>query len=378
VQSILNGAAHLDGADLVLTPRTQFACCFFIGDLTWANYDLTFKAIANSDDGFSVWLHWTAPGTFVGFSPASPSLIPELWTRQGGEFERLRARVARIEPDRWHDIRVVVRGSALTCFVDGEQWFQDSAAGYTHGRIALTTKSAAARFRDIRVTAPDGNVMYSGPPDLSSQPATERDANPAPAPAPAMKRIDLLKLLNPSKNTISGYWNLNDGVLSTAEGAKAQIEFPYTPPQEYDYRIQLERSRGTAPVSLICVGGGHEFSWVLGGAKNTISGLAMLDGKNFDDNPSTVTRARPLIVNGQPHLLVVTVRKEIVRAFIDGIQHCVLKTDYKNLTIDPALQQPGKTTLGLCCNGDSISVQSADVLEIAAEAKPAPGASTAP
>jgi hypothetical protein len=122
---------------------------------------------------------------------------------------------------------------------------------------------------------------------------------------------------------------------------------------------------GDAPISLIGVGGGHEFCWVIGGPRSVLSGLARIDGKDFDDaqNPTT-SRTRGLLPNGRSHLLVLAVRNQLVRAFVDGTQHCIYKTDFKNLTIDPALQQPGKTTLGLCINGDAVAIQSADVLEI--------------
>jgi serine/threonine protein kinase len=361
--SVLNGAAHLEGADLVLTSRNQNACCFFLGDLTWSNYQLTFKAIANSDDGYSVWFHWTAPATFTAFSPCNPQ-IPDLFLRQGAQFDRVQTRRQRIEPDRWHDIRLLVRGAEYECYVDGEQWFQGRDDRFTHGRIALSTRNPATRFRDIRVTASDGSVLFSGPPDLASLPPNQRDSATDASP-PALKIIDLLKLVDPSKNTVAGVWNLKNSALSTAQGAKAQIEFPYTPTSQYDYRIQLERSVGDAPITLIGVGGGHEFSWVIGGPRTALSGLAKVDGKDFDDaqNPTT-TRTRGLLPNGHSHLLVLAVRNQLVRAFVDGTQHCIFKTDFKNLTIDPALQQPGKTTLGLCINGDAVAIQSADVLEI--------------
>jgi serine/threonine protein kinase len=362
VISVTNGTAHLEGADLALTPHDPgVPCGFLFGDLSWSDYQLTFKAIANSDEGYAVWFHWTgAPGCVV-FSPAGP-LLPQLWMRQGNRVDRVQNRRARIEPDTWHDIRVDAHGADFDCYVDGEQWFHEHDDRYTHGRIMLVTRSAAARFRDIRVTAADGSVLFSGPPDLSGLPASQRDSGAAANPT-LLNRVDLLGALDLAKSTLSGYWNLKNSTLSSAQGARAQIEFPYTPGVQYDYRIQLTRSQGDAPISLIGVGGGHEFSWVIGGPRDTVCGLAKIGGKDFDDNPTT-TRNRGLLLNGRTHTLVLAVRGQMVRAFIDGTQHCIYKTDFKDLTIDPTLAQPGKTTLGFCINGDSVTIQSADVLEI--------------
>ena len=85
-----------------------------------------------------------------------------------------------------------------------------------------------------------------------------------------------------------------------------------------------------------------------------MTGLAMVNG-SFNANPSSLGRPRSLIPNGESYPLVVAVRKDLVRCFVDGVQHCVLKSDFKNLSPDPTLQTPGKGTLGLCFDGDAIS-----------------------
>ena len=87
---------------LLCTPG--LVCGFFIGDLEWSNYDLTFQAIANSDEGFTALVHWTGAGDTIGISPGNP-MLPDV-LRRAASMNAFRARRSRIEPDRWHDVHI--------------------------------------------------------------------------------------------------------------------------------------------------------------------------------------------------------------------------------------------------------------------------------
>src|SRR5262249_46328198 len=73
----------------------------------------------------------------------------------------------------WYTVRVRVRGNMIQCFLKGAAKellvfnFEDDGS-HPKGRVALRTSWAAFRFKNIRVTAPDGKVLWEGVPSLSA------------------------------------------------------------------------------------------------------------------------------------------------------------------------------------------------------------------
>jgi hypothetical protein len=71
---------------------------------------------------------------------------------------------------RWYTARVKVRGSHYECFVnDGDKEvrlvdFDDDR--HPNGCVGLRTWNAVYRFKDIKVTAPDGTVLWEGLPEI--------------------------------------------------------------------------------------------------------------------------------------------------------------------------------------------------------------------
>jgi hypothetical protein len=92
-----------------------------------------------------------------------------------------------IGPNTWYRLKVTVRGETVSCFVDDRPVFTYKHPRPVTGRVALATTedmNCELRFRDIRVTAGDGKVLWDGLPDL---PAVEppKPAAPAPVVTPA-------------------------------------------------------------------------------------------------------------------------------------------------------------------------------------------------
>jgi hypothetical protein len=72
-----------------------------------------------------------------------------------------------VEAYNWHTYKVRVNGDRLELFIDNESIRAASDGQYRKGRVALVAQSGrTARFRNIRVTAPDGRVLWNGLPDL--------------------------------------------------------------------------------------------------------------------------------------------------------------------------------------------------------------------
>jgi hypothetical protein len=362
---VLWGSIHLEGDQLAITPRNRKVYGSYIfGDPNWSNYDLEFEAIANTLNSFRIDFHWVNGGNYCDFDPMNyDDTFPDLNVKVSGQWQRKSGFYARLEPDRWYKYRVEVRGSDFHCLEDGKPVADGFDARFTHGRVALASMDPRTRFRNIRVTAPDGTKIYEGLPDPQSLPSSERD-DPALVPVPPMKIVDLLKSVDLGRDTLAGHWTTGDGTLTSVSGSDAGIQFSYAPHGEYNFRVAFIRNEGTGPISLIGHAKGHGFSWQIGGNSNTVAGIAMVNGKPYDQNMTT-QRVPRWIVNGKPHLVVISARKDGIRTYLDGRQTNYLNADqFDNLDLDPAIKQPDGNTLGLLIGGDAVTIRSADVIEI--------------
>jgi hypothetical protein len=99
------------------------------------------------------------------------------------------------------------------------------------------------------------------------------------------------------------------------------------------------------------------FSW-FGGLPGSPTAFAMVDGKRVSDRhgPSQLKPGRRVVV--------LSVRKQFVRAYVDGQQWGILHTDYKNVELPPKAKKPEKPTVGLWTGGDIVTVHGADVIEM--------------
>jgi hypothetical protein len=70
---------------------------------------------------------------------------------------------------------------------------------------------------------------------------SELPASAVPA-GPGGKAVDLLAMIDPAKDQISGKWAMNGKTLVSPKTRIDRLEIPYSPPAEYDLRFVLEKS----------------------------------------------------------------------------------------------------------------------------------------
>jgi WD40 repeat protein/tetratricopeptide (TPR) repeat protein len=68
--------------------------------------------------------------------------------------------------DRWHKVRVEVRGRVCRLFLDDKAVAESSGVPAAAGQVGLRTFGTAGRFRNIKVTDPKGKVLFEGLPEL--------------------------------------------------------------------------------------------------------------------------------------------------------------------------------------------------------------------
>jgi predicted Ser/Thr protein kinase len=144
---------------------------------------------------------------------------------------------------------------------------------------------------------------------------------------------DLLSLIDPQRDAVSGAWAWKGKTLVSDKTERAKLAVRYQPPAEYDYRVVFSRIQGIGDVNLILSKGGRSFAWCMGGMGNTQGGFGSIRGRWAPEkgNPSRVKLA---IEPGRIYEARVEVRRTGVTAFLNGDQVCEWLTDYTDLSLD--------------------------------------------
>jgi hypothetical protein len=201
--------------------------------------------------------------------------------------------------------------------------------------------------------------------DASTQPVP---ATPAVTGAGSPHIVDLLQLVDTHEDAIFGNWSKVERALVSTDGQLTRIEFPYTPPSEYDFHVAFSRMGGHEVVTLICYWKGQQFVWIMSAGDDEPTGFDVVNGRNFWKSEDTVWEEhgqKPW----QQYSCVVKVRSDRLSAFVDG--HLISELDARNLklTLWKDYRLKHNDTLGLVTNGATKFV-TAEVVEQPGVSKP--------
>ncbi|HEY7091035.1 MAG TPA: hypothetical protein VH518_23260, partial [Tepidisphaeraceae bacterium] len=359
----LSGDWKADGGQLVQTrPMKQWAIVVF-GDPGWSSYDFSFSTKGEGAQAVAGAFHWGGltdhyqlvlsgdpkQGSALNFMADGKRDVHPGMTRKGQAVR-----------DRWYDVRIEVRGSDFRCFVDGTLLFTDHHQAFAKGRVGLAA-TGAARFRDIKVVSPDGKMLWDGLPQPPPQVQSASEASDPPAGS--INLLSMVKLpgdglMGVWERTAQGFYQVGSAGLKDA----AKLRLPYTPSGEYDLRVLASRTEGNGALALVLVYNGHEFAWFMGNHINGECGFALVDGKAWTVNRSTV-RHPGMRIDGKSYTILVKVRKDSLAAYIDGELVDEFKTNYQDLSLRP-MHSMGENMMGIW-TASSIVVRSADLYPVA-------------
>jgi hypothetical protein len=168
------GSWRIDADDLVqedLVKEWPKGPNIAFGDENWSSYDLTLRAKQDGgSNGFVIMFHNTDLRNTCSFGIGNHyNKCHEVTTTFRGEYGRNDDKDitwGSIKRDVWYDIHIEVREDRFRCFLNGERLFTCQDKRFTKGRIGLACTDCACRFRDIKVVAPDGTLLWSGLPLL--------------------------------------------------------------------------------------------------------------------------------------------------------------------------------------------------------------------
>ncbi|HEX7900009.1 MAG TPA: protein kinase [Planctomycetota bacterium] len=131
--------------------------------------------------------------------------------------------------------------------------------------------------------------------------------------------IDLLRRLDPKKDTNTGKWDLASGALTgTSEEDWIRYHLPYAPPAEYDLRMTLQRTDGRWEfLAALPLENNARVGVVMEGYDNGDTvGFEYIDGTDADDPPYTGIRS--IFDDRKPHAILVQVRRARLLFWSDG------------------------------------------------------------
>lgn len=177
------------------------------------------------------------------------------------------------------------------------------------------------------------------------------------------KPVNLLGLVNPKRDSVSGDWKFTAGKLScdpaTAVGT-CRLEIPYTPGEEYDIEAVIEARGDKGEIVIGLVGGKKQFGIMFDGSHTNTSGVAMLD-QNFPAQNETGVPGR--VFGRKPRLVQIYVRNDWLRVEVDGKPFLAWKTEYSRAGLIPVYLPREKDRLFLATAGGEYVVSRLTVAE---------------
>jgi serine/threonine protein kinase len=239
---------------------------------------------------------------------------------------------------------------------------RSNAAAYAVGVAAFVLLLCGlllwAPWRKERKSA---EVASIAPVATAEKAPASSDPVPVTDPDRWKNAVNLMPLIALNRDVVRGIWSTKEnGLVSGPQGASC-IEIPYTPPEEYDFRITFTRLDGSEGVHQILYKAGRSFEWFMG-ASNRKMGFMRVNDLGID-NPTTVNKPG-CIVNGRRYTSVVSVRNDGVTAYLDGVQVDQLKTDYREMSPYPSFTLRTAARLGIGSFSASTVFHSIEVLEV--------------
>lgn len=140
------------------------------GDPSWTDYEFTLEAQkTGGSEGFLILFRETSPQAHYWYNLGG-------WGNVRNQLEKARpgrgrravgpAVRGRIETGKWYQIRVRCAGNHTQIWLDDDQVldYTDTRSANLAGRVGVGTWATTAKFRNLKVTTLDGNVLFEGLP----------------------------------------------------------------------------------------------------------------------------------------------------------------------------------------------------------------------
>jgi WD40 repeat protein/nitroreductase len=162
-----SGAWKIDGTELAQDTLLGDSRLVF-GDFTWKDYDFSCEAkkVGNVNEfGLLYHVGSSAYGHYALGTNKNQRIYSLFYTQN--RISPDKHQDSSLDADRWYKLRIRLRGTHCEFYLDDKLLFECDEPKSTHGAVGLMTSGLSpTRFRNIRVTDPDGKVLFEGLPEL--------------------------------------------------------------------------------------------------------------------------------------------------------------------------------------------------------------------
>jgi len=185
--------------------------------------------------------------------------------------------------------------------------------------------------------------------------------------------MDVLKLVDPARDTIRGRWEQTKaGLLTDAVGPHAVIEIPIDPSGNYELEVKFVRLAGSEDVGVTFPVGPNHAGLGLAWYKGTITGLVEINGKGARDNETCVNPGG--LSNNCVYTVVVRVMtaedKAQITATLDGKPLVKWAGPQKALSVPFFVRLRNPKCVGLSAFSSRVLFQSVRLKMLSGEAVP--------
>src|SRR5262249_10451142 len=139
------------------------------------------------------------------------------------------------------------------------------------------------------------------------------------------------------------------------------------PPEEYDFKIVFMRTEGNSLVGQTACKSDRQFMWIMDGYKSTVSGIDVLNGKEYNSNETTFKGQ--LLTNNKWHTSIVQLRNSGVTALMEAKAIVKLATTYDKLKLKASWKLRDATVLGLASNESRAAFSTVEITEVTGSGK---------
>ncbi|MBL8865311.1 MAG: SUMF1/EgtB/PvdO family nonheme iron enzyme, partial [Planctomycetia bacterium] len=260
--NVRKGQWSIIGDELAQTDAVEHYAFLEFGDENWTDYDyqVDLKRVQGGDQGALLY-RWTSPSNFnlFGIGTSGNSFVVVEWQKDG-QIGYLNNFNYRLNNNQWYTMIVKVRGNRMTSELrhgaDKVRSWEADSDRHPRGKVGLRTVFSHYRFRNIKVTAPDGTVLWDGLPNIGGAPAPAPPAAAPPASdGPTFTNALGMKFVRVPKGTVPlGGRDGNPGNRNATVDADFYLG-TYEVTQE-----QWQTVMGTNPSSIMRSVGGQDLS----------------------------------------------------------------------------------------------------------------------
>jgi hypothetical protein len=151
---------------------------------------------------------------------------------------------------------------------------------------------------------------------------------------PLGKEIDLLRMLDPVMDTVSGSWRVAKNQLVCSRSPEARIQLPFAPPDEYDLKIVVERrSSDNVSFHVGLVGNRRQFLATIDGFGIPRTAIELIDGAASEMKGTH--HDIQLLKWRKRSTIVCSVRRSRLKIDVDGRTAIDWEADFGRVSLPP-------------------------------------------